>query len=317
MVAWTSNNHLGDLVGTDDDIFFSTGWGPDIDGDGLSDGAEVNVHGTHPMNPDTDGDGLLDGAEVEIHGTDPLDSDTDGDGLGDGDEVNVHGTDPLDPDTDGDGVLDAPDNCPLIANPDQADTDGDGDGDACDPDLDGDGVANDADNCPFVPNSDQSDFDSDGDGDACDPDIDGDGVDNAADQCDLTPLGEIVEPGTGCSLDELVPCDGPRGETREWNNHGEYVSTFAEAAQSFAKQGLISASEKGALIREAARSDCGKGSAASGGSDSVAAGSHLQYLEIPALGPRGRGLAGLLVALAGGAWLGRRRGPASGPGLGA
>ncbi len=60
---------------------------PDSDDDGLSDGAEVNTHGTDPLNPDTDGDGLLDGAEVNTHGTDPLDADTDNDGLTDGQEV--------------------------------------------------------------------------------------------------------------------------------------------------------------------------------------------------------------------------------------
>ena len=40
-----------------------------------------------PPNIDADGDGLTDGAEVNIHGTDPLNPDTDGDGMGDGDEL--------------------------------------------------------------------------------------------------------------------------------------------------------------------------------------------------------------------------------------
>ena len=75
----------------------------DTDGDGLGDGAEVNVHRTDPTKVDTDADGLGDAEEVNIHGTDPLNADTDADALRDGAEVNTHGTDPLDPDTDGDG----------------------------------------------------------------------------------------------------------------------------------------------------------------------------------------------------------------------
>ena len=45
----------------------------DSDGDGLTDGDEINIHRTDPNNPDTDGDGLTDGDEVLIHETDPLD----------------------------------------------------------------------------------------------------------------------------------------------------------------------------------------------------------------------------------------------------
>ncbi len=52
----------------------------DIDGDGLSNSQE-SVAGTDPTNPDSDGDGLTDGDEVNIYGTNPLVQDTDGDGL--------------------------------------------------------------------------------------------------------------------------------------------------------------------------------------------------------------------------------------------
>jgi hypothetical protein len=38
--------------------------GTDSDGDGLSDGAELNTWGTNPLNPDHDGDGRSDGYEV-------------------------------------------------------------------------------------------------------------------------------------------------------------------------------------------------------------------------------------------------------------
>jgi hypothetical protein len=59
----------------------------DTDGDGLSDGAEVNVHRTSPTSTDTDRDGLSDGAEINTHGTDPTKADSDEDGLPDGLEI--------------------------------------------------------------------------------------------------------------------------------------------------------------------------------------------------------------------------------------
>ena len=78
----------------------------DSDRDGLLDVREAEV-GTQPFLPDTDGDGLSDGDEVDFYGTDALRADTDGDGLDDADELETYGTNPLLADTDGDGVLDA------------------------------------------------------------------------------------------------------------------------------------------------------------------------------------------------------------------
>ncbi|OJH42141.1 hypothetical protein BON30_02685 [Cystobacter ferrugineus] len=73
----------------------------DSDGDGLSDGVELD-HGTDPNNPDTDGDGLSDGEEDANHNgtvddgeTDPRNRDTDGGGTSDGEEKKAH-TNPLD-----------------------------------------------------------------------------------------------------------------------------------------------------------------------------------------------------------------------------
>ncbi len=60
----------------------------------------------NPDMEDADQDGLTDSAEVKLHGTDPADSDSDSDGLNDGQEVNVYLTNPLNPDTDGDGFSD-------------------------------------------------------------------------------------------------------------------------------------------------------------------------------------------------------------------
>lgn len=104
----------------------------DTDGEGLSDGDEVNVHNTDPLNPDMDEDGLSDWKEVEI-GSNPDNPDTDDDGLPDGWEflhiLNIlvadangdpdddglanlqeylRGTNPGNPDTDGDGISDGP-----------------------------------------------------------------------------------------------------------------------------------------------------------------------------------------------------------------
>jgi uncharacterized membrane protein len=65
---------------------------PDMDADGLTDGAEVNQYGSDPQNPDSDGDGIRDGVEIQ-RGTGPTASDTDGDGLADNVEATL-GTNP-------------------------------------------------------------------------------------------------------------------------------------------------------------------------------------------------------------------------------
>jgi len=64
---------------------------------------------------DADGDGLTDIAETNVHGTDPNDADSDDDGVNDGDEV-AAGTDPNDADSDDDGVLDGADVEPTLNN---------------------------------------------------------------------------------------------------------------------------------------------------------------------------------------------------------
>jgi hypothetical protein len=97
----------GDRDGLPDDreakIFGTDSELTDTDGDGIADGAEINL-GTNPSDADTDTDGLFDFAELSF-GTDPLVADSDGDGLLDGDELRF-ATDPLQADSDGDGVSD-------------------------------------------------------------------------------------------------------------------------------------------------------------------------------------------------------------------
>ena len=213
----------------------------DVDSDGVGDSCDNCSETTNSDQADLDNDGT--GDVCDICPVDP-DNDVDGDSVcGDVDICPLTAdTEQLDSDIDGFG--DVCDSCPLDSNPDQYDGDGDGIGDTCD-------------NCVDIANTDQLDFDLDGIGDTCDPDVDGDGVANDIDICAFTPLGEVVEPDVGCSIAELVPCEGPMGSTEPWRNHGKYVSTVSKTAVSFMKQGLITGADKGALVSEAAKSVCG------------------------------------------------------------
>jgi uncharacterized delta-60 repeat protein len=83
----------------------------DSDGDGVLDiyetGTGIYVSpqntGTSPNVIDTDGDGLSDGAEVNLHSSNPNVSDTDGDGFSDGFEV-ARGFSPISPTSTPDGI---------------------------------------------------------------------------------------------------------------------------------------------------------------------------------------------------------------------
>jgi hypothetical protein len=206
-----------DADGLDDASEYRLGSNPqqsDSDGDGITDGDEVNVHGTRARDPDSDRDGRSDGEEVAgpIF-TDPLDSDSDYDGVPDGVEVD-QGFDPNDPgdfpilDLDGDGVRNTLDNCVSVPNASQSDLDDDGAGDLCDGDDDDDGVPDGLDDCARVANADQADADGDGVGDVCDncnqdtnpqqQDNEGDGLGDVCDPDDdndgVPDFGEPPQP---------------------------------------------------------------------------------------------------------------------------
>jgi sulfatase modifying factor 1 len=116
----------------------------DTDGDGIPDLFETNTGiyvsprdtGTSRTNPDSDGDGISDGQEVNIYHTNPhvADANSDGDGVPDQFETGTGiyvsptntGTSPTAPDSDGDGLTDGQEVNTYHSNPNLADTDGDG-----------------------------------------------------------------------------------------------------------------------------------------------------------------------------------------------
>jgi hypothetical protein len=86
-------------------------------------------------------------------------------------------------------------------------------------------------------------------------DADTDGVADSLDQCPDTAAGAIVD-ATGCSIDQIAPCDGPASGGK-WKNHGQYVSAVSRAADEFLAQGLISADQADEIVEQASESSCG------------------------------------------------------------
>ncbi len=241
----------------------------DDDNDGVADNAPDNAPDNCPLTPnndqsDIDSDFIGDACDADIDGDGvvntadncPVDINTD--------QLNADGDttgDACDTDDDNDTVEDGADNCPLLANTNQADIDVDGIGDVCDDssvvDSDVDGVEDGNDNCLLVANTDQTDTDGDSLGDACDTDDDNDGVFDTADICPASLTGEAVDAVSGCSLSQLCPCEGARGSTEPWRNHGRYVSCVAKTTKVFVNQGLITQTQKGDIVSAAANSSCG------------------------------------------------------------
>lgn len=153
-------------------------------------------------------------------------------------------------DRDNDGVPNVNDNCIGAANSNQINTDSDVSGDACDLDDDNDQVLDASDNCALHVNGDQADFDSDGIGNACDFDDDNDRVSDGSDKCQATTLGQVVD-SNGCSIPDTCPC------LSDWRNHGAYMKCVARTSESFVTAGLISSSQKDAIVSAGAGSSCG------------------------------------------------------------
>ena len=61
VVTAVTNDDIGGTIGTDTDMLYFAGYGPDGDGDGLADAAEVKL-GTDRFDEDTDDDGVCDGS---------------------------------------------------------------------------------------------------------------------------------------------------------------------------------------------------------------------------------------------------------------
>lgn len=207
---------------------------PDSDGDGLRDDRDPN-----DVNVDSDGDGIPDGADVDVDGNGTPDNgtDSDGDGINDASDVDQGGGG----DADGDGIADASDpvddradadhdGLPDAIDPNDSngDTDGDGIPDGADADVNGDGTRDngtdsDGDGVNNVADADSNpgESDTDGDGviDGYDMDIDGDGTDN-------------ISEGSGDSDGDGVPDD------RDIDNDGDGIPDIVEGTSDADGDGI-------------------------------------------------------------------------------
>jgi len=124
---------FGDTDSDNDGLIYMYEWfnslhpdDSDSDDDGLTDGAEVNTHGTNPLSDDTDSDSLRDAIEIYTTNTNPLLPDTDGDGLIDWEEIVLYRTDPIVEDSDNDGLIDSIEVWIYDTDPNNEDSDSDG-----------------------------------------------------------------------------------------------------------------------------------------------------------------------------------------------
>lgn len=188
-----------------------SGIGPDLDG---ATNLQEQAAKTDPTVADTDGDGRTDGAELNTAPlTNPLDPDSDDDGLSDGAEVSPHGTDPNNADSDFDTLPDAWE----VANQLNPLSDAGDHGEFGDPDMDGLPNGTEYNNGVFSTNPRDSDTDDDGYSDfhedrfgswggvdatgtnPLNPDTDGDGLTDGQENPD-NPYVENVTPGTDPNL---------------------------------------------------------------------------------------------------------------------
>ena len=83
------------LTNIQEDSYGTSRTNSDSDGDGLTDGEEINRYKTNALVADSDGDSLSDGAEVLIYKSNPLLTDSDGDSMPDAEEID-EGLNPID-----------------------------------------------------------------------------------------------------------------------------------------------------------------------------------------------------------------------------
>ncbi len=120
-------------------------------------------------------------------------------------------------------------------------------------DADVDGIENSVDNCPNTPNTGQANYDGDSQGDACDPDDDNDGVADVVDANPYSNIAPTVTIGTcNSSSPNVVFPSGltlmDRINAIVATNHGDFVSQVAAIINEAKALGLVSGSQKGAIM---------------------------------------------------------------------
>ncbi|WGK69793.1 BspA family leucine-rich repeat surface protein [Candidatus Haliotispira prima] len=197
----------------------------DMDSDGLLAHRDLN-----DKNWDYDGDGIPDGADVDIDGDGTKDNgkDSDGDGIN-----NISDAGAGDPDADRDGIKDAKDTIDnrkdqdkdglpddIDPNDGNPDTDGDGIPDGADVDVNNDGIKDNGKDTDGDGINDRADMDADGDGspDAGKPDADRDGLSDV-----LDPVNNNADADKDGLPDDVDPND------HNWDTDGDTIPDGADA----------------------------------------------------------------------------------------
>ncbi len=121
------------------------------------------------------------------------------------------------------------------------------------PDDDRDGVFDAFDNCRSIANPDQSDADHDDIGDACDDCPESDRKERlAVAGCETNVENEIL--ADGCTMADLI------GECEEnAENHGAFAGCVTRLTNDWAREGLLTSGDRGAIQRCAGRADVPSG----------------------------------------------------------